>query len=94
MFRELSNGIVSHSDGFTVDESSGLSSWLIYREGERSLHVFRERGAGGYTYYLDCLLRWDKPHAAEVIPTARQELIKDRIVAALDFRGYRYVLQR
>jgi hypothetical protein len=36
---------------------------------------------------LDVPVKWDPPHADEAISPQRQELIKDRIVAAVRSRG-------
>jgi hypothetical protein len=85
MFTESSPGIIESTDGFVVNNHGHFE--VIYTEKDHVARFYVEPETRAYIYSLDVPVKWDPPFAAEPIPPDRQELIKDRIVAAVRFRG-------
>jgi hypothetical protein len=85
MFKEIAPGVIKSSDGYTVNSHGHFEA--IYTEGNYVAKFYAEPGSRAYIYSLDVPVKWEPPHAAESISPERQELIKDRVVAAIKFRG-------
>jgi hypothetical protein len=92
MFREIKDGIIESSEGFVVNNHGHFE--LTYAEGDHTAKFSVEPGVGGYIYYLHESVHWEPPFDAEAIDAEHQECIKDRIVAALKYRGYPVHVQR
>lgn len=59
---------------------------LVYREEDRSVHVFSELLAGGdfdIVVYLSQVKRWDPPHASEEVTEEERARMRERIPKAL-----------
>jgi hypothetical protein len=92
MFTEVSSGVIKSDEGYIVNDHGHFQ--VTYKEDDHITAFATEPGATTYIYYLNIDVRWQPPHQKEIIPREKQELIKDRIEAALKFRGYKVTIYR
>jgi Immunity protein 74 len=72
----------------------GLRKGLTYTEGDYCIRIATERARGraDWIIYLDAIRNWQPPHANEPLGEERRKLIRQRVVAALNFLKVRYHL--
>jgi hypothetical protein len=85
MFTEIGDGVFSHSDGYVVNLHSPFEA--VYQEGSRSAKIYKEPGVGGFVYYFEPPIKWEPPYEAEALSEDKQQTIRNRVIAALRFRG-------
>ncbi len=85
MFTEIDDGVFSHSDGFVVNLHSPIEA--VYFEGQHSAKIYKEPGVGGHVYYFEPPIKWEPPFEGETLSEDKQQIIRNRVIAALRFRG-------
>lgn len=93
-FTWLNSQAVRSDSGFEV-ESMGRFS-IEYREGEKVVDVYVERGLHGgrpcVIVSADSFKRWTNGPSGEAISPARQQVMLDNFIAALEFQDLAVVV--
>ena len=99
-FTKINNNGVKCDEGFVVQSMD--RNEMEYREGDRRLKVYVENwsaapvgrwskpGEYGIDFMLSRAEHWEPPHDNELISEEKREQIKKRLIAAMNFWGYKY----
>ena len=88
MFKKISNEVFENTDGYTINNNSHFE--LQYIEGNRIARIICEPSMQCDVYYLSLPIKWKPPYDTEVIEAEKQELIRQRVLALLNFRGIKF----
>lgn len=97
-FTKLNSNGVECDEGFVVQSMD--RNEMEYREGRKRLKLYVEHGLkspdlAGHREYGICFMlsraeHWEPPHDNELISEEKREQIKKRLIAAMNFWGYKY----